>query len=151
MLDELDCKILEHLSSNGRATWADLAHVLGLSAPSTAERVKRLEEKGFIIGYRAILNHKLLGYSITAFISVSLSHPKYIADFLKAIEAMIEAEECHHLAGDDDYVLKVRCKDTEHLDKFLNENLKILPGISRTRTTIVLSSSKEKNVCRAPC
>lgn len=146
MLDDLDDKILKHLSSNGRATWADLAHLLGLSAPSTAERVKRLEEKGFIVGYSAILDHRLLGYSITAFIAVSLSHPKYMADFLKAIEKMGEAEECHHVAGDDDYILKVRCKDTEHLDKFLNEKLKILPGITRTRTTIALSSSKERSI-----
>lgn len=146
MLDDLDYKILEHLSLNGRATWADLAPILGLSAPSAAERVKRLEEKGVIIGYGAILNYKLLGYSITAFIAVSLSHPKYMVGFLKAIEEMVEAEECHHVAGDDDYILKVRCKDTEHLDKFLNENLKILPGISRTRTTIVLSSSKESSI-----
>lgn len=146
MLDDLDYMILKHLFSNGRATWADLAHILGLSAPSTAERVKRLEEKGFIVGYSAILNHRLIGYTITAFIAVSLSHPKYMADFLNGIEEMIEAEECHHVAGDYDYVLKVRCKDTEHLDKFLNENLKILPGISRTRTTIVLSSSKESSI-----
>jgi Lrp/AsnC family leucine-responsive transcriptional regulator len=146
MLDSLDYKILEHLSSNGRATWADLAHILGLSAPSTAERVKRLEEKRVIVGYSAILNHRSLGYSITAFIAVSLSHPKYMAGFLKSIEEMVEAEECHHVAGDDDYVLKVRCKDTKHLDNFLNENLKILPGILRTRTTIVLSSSKEFSI-----
>lgn len=146
MLDDLDYKILKHLSSSGRTTWAELAHILGLSAPSTAERVKRLEEKGFIIGYSAILNHKLLGYSLSAFIAVSLSHPKYMAGFLKAIEEMVEAEECHHVAGDDDYLLKVRCKDTEHLDKLLIEKLKILPGISRTRTTIVLSSSKESSI-----
>lgn len=146
MLDDLDYKILEHLSSNGRATWAELAQILGLSAPSTAERVKRLEEKGIIVGYGAALNYRSLGYSITAFIAVSLSHPKYRAGFLKAIEEMMEAEECHHVAGDDDYVLKVRCKDTDHLDKFLNENLKVLAGISRTRTTIVLSSSKESSI-----
>lgn len=146
MLDDLDYKILEHLSFNGRATWADLAHILRLSAPSTAERVKRLEEKGVIVGYGTILNYRSLGYSITAFIAVSLSHPKHMVGFLKAIEEMMEVEECHHVAGDDDYILKVRCKNTEHLDKFLNENLKILPGISRTRTTIVLSSSKESSI-----
>lgn len=146
MIDDLDYKILENLSSKGRTTWADLAHLLGLSAPSTAERVKRLEEKGVIVGYRATLNYRSLGYSVTAFISVSLSHPKYISGFLKAIEKIGEVEECHHVAGDEDYLLKVRCKDTEHLDKFLSENLKMLPGISRTKTTIVLSSSKESSL-----
>lgn len=62
------------------------------------------------------------------------------------MEELAEVEECHHVAGDDDYILKVRCKHTEHLDKFLNEKLKTIPGISRTRTTIVLSSTKEDSI-----
>ena len=146
MIDSLDYKILEHLVVNGRATWAELANILGLSAPSTAERVKRLEEKEVILGYSANLNYKLLSYSVTAFISLSLAHPKHMSGFLKAIEEITEIVECHHVAGEDDYLLKVRCKDTESLDKFLNEKLKVLPGISRTRTTIALSSSKESAI-----
>ena len=146
MLDALDLKILDYLLINGRASWAELANILGLSAPSTAERVKRMEEKGVILGYRVNLNYRLLNYSVTAFISLSLSHPKHISEFLKAIDGMAEIEECHHVAGEDDYLIKVRCKDTEFLDKFLNEKLKILPGISKTRTTIALSSSKESPI-----
>lgn len=146
MIDTLDLKIIAHLLVNGRTTWAELANILGLSAPSTAERVKKLEEKGVIIGYRVNVNYKLLGYSLTAFISLSLSHPKHISDFLIVVNEMTEIEECHHIAGEDDYLLKVRCRDTEELDKFLNQKLKILPGISRTRTTIVLSSSKESPI-----
>lgn len=146
MLDSLDFKILEHLLVNGRASWAELANILGLSAPSTAERVKKLEERGVIRGYQVNLNYKLLDYSVTAFISISLSHPKHMSGFLKAIDDFAEVEECHHVAGEDDYLLKIRCKDMESLDKFLNEKLKILPGISRTRTTIALSSSKESPI-----
>jgi Lrp/AsnC family transcriptional regulator, leucine-responsive regulatory protein len=146
MLDSLDFKILEHLLVNGRASWAELANILGLSAPSTAERVKKLEERGVILGYRVNLNYKSLDYSVTAFISLSLSHPKHISGFLKSVDDLSEVEECHHVAGEDDYLLKVRCKNTESLDKFLNEKLKILPGISRTRTTIALSSSKESPI-----
>lgn len=146
MLDSLDLKILEHLLTNARTTWAELATILGLSPPSTAERVKRLEEKGVILGYSANLNYKLLNYSVTAFISLSLSHPKHISGFLKAVDGMAEIEECHHVAGEDDYLLKVRCWDTDSLNKFLNEKLKILPGISRTRTTIALSSLKESPI-----
>lgn len=145
-MDALDLKIIEHLLISGRVTWAELANILGLSAPSTAERVKKLEEKGVITGYKVNLNYKLLGYSLVAFISLSLSHPKHMADFLNAVNKMNEVEECHHIAGEDDYLLKIRCKDTEELDEFLNEKLKILPGISRTRTTIVLSSSKEGSI-----
>lgn len=146
MLDSLDYKIIEHLTLNARMTWSELANILGLSPPSTAERVKRLEEKGLITGYSANINYKALGYSVTAFISISLSHPKHIKEFLASIEDMCEVEECHHIAGDDDYLLKVRCKNIDLLDKFLNEKLKILPGILKTRTTIVLSSPKESTI-----
>lgn len=143
MLDSLDYKAIEQLAINGRITWAELANVLELSPPSTAERIKRLEEKGFIEGYSARLNYKALGYSITAFVSLSLTHPKHQTGFIKAIHKLKEVEECHHIAGDDDYLLKVRCKSTEHLDQFLNEKLKMLSGVLKTRTTIVLSTSKE--------
>jgi len=145
-MDSLDYKALEQLVLNGRMTWAELANILGLSPPSTAERIKRLEEKGFINGYRANLNYKALGYSLTAFIALTLSHPKYQSGFIKAIHEMEEIEECHHIAGEDDYLLKVRCKNTDYLDKFLNEKLKILSGILRTRTTIVLSTPKESSI-----
>ncbi len=148
MLDDLDYKILKHLASSGRATWSDLAAILGLSAPSTAERVKRLEERGVIMGYGAHLNHKSLGLSVTAFIALSLSHPKHIPRFLKAIHEMDEVHECHHVAGDDDYLLKVRCQDTESLDILLNAKLKTITGVARTKTTIVLSSAKESAINR---
>ncbi len=143
MLDTLDYKVIELLSLNGRMTWAELASALGLSAPSTAERVKRLEEKGVITGYSLRLNYPLLGYAVTAFVAVTLAHPKYIAGFTEAVDDLSEIEECHHVAGDDDYLLKVRCKTTKHLDDFLNTKLKLIKGISRTRTTIALSSTKE--------
>lgn len=143
MLDALDYKILEQLLANARITWSDLANILKLSAPSTAERVKRLEEKGYIKGYSAQINYKALGLSITAFVALSLSHPKYQSSFLKEIEKLAEIEECHHIAGDDDYLLKVRCSDTDHLDKFLNTKLKTIKGILKSRTTIVLSTNKE--------
>lgn len=143
MLDSLDYKLLQALSLNGRMTWSELAGILQLSSPSTAERVKRLEEKGIISGYTAILNYQELGYGVTAFISVSLEHPKHIAEFIKTVHQLPEIVECHHVAGEDDYLLKVRCRSNKHLDEFLNSKLKVLKGVHRTRTTIALSSPKE--------
>jgi Lrp/AsnC family leucine-responsive transcriptional regulator len=124
-------------------TWSELASVLHLSAPSTAERVKRLEEKGYIKGYTAQLNYPALGFGLTAFIAVTFSHPRYRVPFLKAVNNLPEASECHHIAGEDDYLLKVRCQNTQHLDELLNKKLKSLPGIARTKTTIALSTLKE--------
>lgn len=143
MLDSLDFKILEQLSANGRITWAELANKLHLSGPSIAERVKKLEEKKVITGYSAKLDYLALGYALTAFVAVDLIHPKHIKNFLSQVKASPEVEECHHIAGEDDYLLKVRCKSTQHLDGFLNGKLKLIKGVSRTRTTIVLSSTKE--------
>lgn len=143
MLDSLDLKILSHLVRQARMTWSELASLLKLSAPSTAERVKRLEEKGIIKGYSARLDYAALGYFITSFVAVTLGHPKHRPVFLKRIEEASEIEECHHIAGEDDYLLKVRCRTTKHLDAFLNETLKTIPGVVRTRTTIVLASPKE--------
>lgn len=143
MLDDLDYEILDRLTVNARITWAELASKLNLSAPSIADRVRKLEEKGVIIGYSAKLDYHSLGYTVTAFIAVDLLHPKYIENFLNVINAIPEVEECHHIAGEDDYLLKIRCKTTQHLDAFLTGRLKVIKGISRTRTTIVLSSTKE--------
>lgn len=143
MLDTLDYKIIEQLAVRGRLTWAELANKLNLSAPSIADRVKKLEERGLIIGYSAKLDYQALGYTVTAFVAVILSHPKYIENFISRINEISEVEECHHTAGEDDYLLKIRCKNTQQLDAFLNNKLKLIKGVSRTRTTIVLSSTKE--------
>jgi Lrp/AsnC family transcriptional regulator, leucine-responsive regulatory protein len=143
-MDSLDFKIIDELSRNGRVTWSELAQLLGLSSPAIADRVKRLEEKGIIRGYTAKLNEVELGYMVTAFIAVSLEHPKYIAGFTKAIQHLSEIEECHHVAGEDDYFLKVKCRTNQHLDEFLNGKLKVIAGVSRTRTTIALSTVKDK-------
>lgn len=143
MLDSLDYKILNRLVRRARITWSELAGLLKLSGPSTAERVKRLEEKGIIKGYCARLDYASLGFHITAFIAVTLGHPKHRTAFLKGVDEASEVEECHHIAGEDDFLLKVRCKTTQHLDNLLNETLKTIPGVVRTRTTIVLASPKE--------
>jgi Lrp/AsnC family leucine-responsive transcriptional regulator len=143
MQDEIDLKILTLLFKNGRMTWSELAGYLALSSPSTAERVHRLEEKGIIKGYHAAINLRLLGYHLLSFVAVCLTHPKYRQSFVTSINQYAEVEECHHIAGEDDYLLKVRCFNTEHLDDFLNNRLKQIPGISRTRTTVALSTVKE--------
>jgi Lrp/AsnC family leucine-responsive transcriptional regulator len=145
MQDIQDQKILEILISQGRITWAELGNLLGLSAPASADRVRRMEEKGIIKGYTALINHKSLGYSLMAFVTLSLSHPKHKQRLLDFVKEYPEVQECYHTLGCDDYLMKIRCHHTEHLDLFLNENLKILPGVSNVKTTIILASVKEPN------
>lgn len=142
-LDTLDSKILQHLLQQGRITWADLAARLGLSAPAAADRVRRLEERGIVQGYMARLDPTRLGYDITAFIAVTLEHPRDREPFLAQVKALAEIQECHHVTGDDDYLLKVRCRGTAGLEVLITESLKSLPGVLRTRTTLALSTVKE--------
>jgi Lrp/AsnC family transcriptional regulator, leucine-responsive regulatory protein len=142
-LKSLDRKALKLLMRNGRATWAELGQFLGLSAPSAAERVRKLEQRGVIRGYAALIDPASVGRPLTAYISVSLASHRNRAAFLRAIAKMEQVAECHHVAGDDDYLLKVRCRGTDDLDHLLAKELKEKLGVARTRTTIVLSTAKE--------
>jgi Lrp/AsnC family leucine-responsive transcriptional regulator len=144
-LDDLDRKALSAVLANARISWADLAQHLGLSAPAAADRIRRLEERGVIRGYTARLDAESLGLSLTAFVAVTLDKPAHRGPFLKRVEKMPEIAECHHIAGDDDYLLKVHCGGTRDLDRLLSEELKALPGVVRTRTTIVLSTPKDSS------
>ncbi|HYL34827.1 MAG TPA: Lrp/AsnC family transcriptional regulator [Bryobacteraceae bacterium] len=139
----LDSKVLRLLMRQGRVSWTDLAHHLGLSAPAAAERVHRLEQRGIIRGYAALVDAEAAGYPLTAFVSVVLDRPDRRSAFLRRVATLPEIAECHHVAGDEDYLLKVRCRSTSDLDRFLMEALKSTPGVMRTRTTIVLSTAKE--------
>ena len=142
-LKPLDVKALKLLMRNGRATWAELGHLLGLSAPSAADRVRKLERRGVIRGYAALVDPASAGHPLTAYVSVSLASHRDRAAFLRAISKMENVAECHHVAGDDDYLLKVRCRGTQDLDHLLAKELKDKLRVARTRTTIVLSTAKE--------
>jgi Lrp/AsnC family leucine-responsive transcriptional regulator len=139
----LDSKILENLMGNGRMTFAELAGVLGLSAPAAAERVRRLEERGVIKGYAALVDPEQVGCGVTAFVSVALERPEHRDPFARMVTAKTEIQECHHVAGDFDFLLKMRCGTLRDLERLVGEVIKGLPGVVRTRTTIALSALKE--------
>ncbi|MFE4104998.1 Lrp/AsnC family transcriptional regulator [Almyronema epifaneia S1] len=149
-LSPLDLKAIACLMARARITWAELASVLGLSAPATADRVRKLEEQGVIQGYHAYINPQTLGYHLTAFIAVTLSHPQHRATFLQKVAALSEIQECHHITGEDDYWLKVRCRNTQDLEHLISDELKSLEGVQKTRTTIVLSTLKESPLLPMP-
>jgi Lrp/AsnC family leucine-responsive transcriptional regulator len=142
-MDSLDRKAVAFLIKNGRASWADLGQHLGLSAPSAADRVRKLEQSGVIRGYTPLLDAESLGYPLVAFVFVTLGSHRNRSAFLRAIEKLEEIAECHHVAGDDDYLLKVRCRGTKDLDRLLASELKDRIGVAGTRTVVVLSTAKE--------
>jgi Lrp/AsnC family transcriptional regulator, leucine-responsive regulatory protein len=139
----MDRKAIARLQTDGRESWTRLAQLLGVTGPAAAERVRRLEERGVIRGYAALLDPKSVGARLTAFVAVTLEHPKHRRAFLERVDALPEVQECHHVAGDDDYLLKVRCRGPRDLDRVISDELKSVPEIGRTRTTIVLSTTKE--------
>jgi len=143
MLDAIDVAVLQALADRGRITWSELGGIVGLSPPAAAERVHKLELRGVIRGYSTLLDPRAVGCTLTAFIAVSLERPRYRAAFLKLVSQIPQIQECHHVAGDCDYLLKVRCRDTHELETLISDVLKSLTGVSQTRTTVVLSTVKE--------
>lgn len=146
MIDSNDSKAIARLMANARATWAELGALLGLSAPAAADRVRRLEERGVIRGYAALVDPDAIGCGLAAMVAITLERPEHRGPFLAKVAATPEILECHHTAGDEDYLLKIRCTGTRSLEKLISDELKALPGIVRTRTTVILSTVKETPV-----
>ncbi|MBK8257288.1 MAG: Lrp/AsnC family transcriptional regulator [Polyangiaceae bacterium] len=142
-MDAIDHRIVQLLQIDGRATQLELAREVGLSQPAVAERIRKLEEGGVIKGYTARINAAELGKDITAFIGVKIEHPKHFEGFAKRVLAINDVLECHRVAGEDSYMLKVKTENTRALDELLVETLRTIPGVTQTQTIIVLASIKE--------
>lgn len=145
-IDELDQNILTALMVDGRVKWSALAERFGVSAPAIADRVRRLEKAGILVGYTARIDAESLGFGLTAFVVVTLEHPRHRQGFVDFVEANERVQSCHHTVGDGDYLLRVCCRSTAELEQFLSEELKALPGVQQTRTTISLRAIKDTAV-----
>jgi Lrp/AsnC family leucine-responsive transcriptional regulator len=117
--------------------------VLNLSGPSTADRVKKLEEAGTITSYAAIVNPEAVGCSLLAFVAVVLEHPRDRSGFIDFVRDTASVQECHHVTGEYDYLLKIRCQNTAELERLISNDLKDSGGIAKTQTIIALSTVKE--------
>jgi Lrp/AsnC family leucine-responsive transcriptional regulator len=121
---------------------SDIAQEVDLSSPAVMERVKKLESSGVIKGYQAVLDAKKVGKDVTAFIGVSVGHQRNIDDFSSYMMRQQDVLECHHVTGEESFILKVRIENTESLEKLLAET-RSLEGVTRTVTKVVLSTAKE--------
>jgi len=142
-MDTIDYKLIDLLQEDARMTQSDLASAVGLSQPAVAERMRKLEQEGIILGYVARIDGRSLGKDIIAFIGVTVEHPKYNSAFGKKILEIPDVLECHKVTGEDSYLLKVVTENTQSLDRLISDQLRTLPGVQRTQTTIVMSSVKE--------
>ena len=148
MLDDRDLAIIACLQDDARATYADVAARVGLSASSVHERVRKLEASRTIRGYRAIVDPEAIGLMVTALIAVTPLDPQQPDDLPERLADFPEVEDCLSVAGEANYVLKVRTRSTSDLEE-LNRRLREKAGVA-TRTTIVLSIPYEGRPVR-PC
>ncbi len=145
-LDNLDRKILDVLADDGRITVTDLAKRVGLSKTPCQLRMRKLEEKGYIRGYGAVLDPEKLGEGHIAFVQVSLSDTRSDAlnAFNEAVRHIREIEQCHMIASNFDYLLKIRTRDMSNYRKVLGEKISALPHVSHTSTFVVMESVKDR-------
>ena len=144
-LDLTSRRILQLLTRDGRASYQAIADEVGLSRPAVMERVKRLEEAGFVRGYTAVLDRRRIGFPVTAFVAVRYTTSNGDLDDpgLSGLAHNPNVLECHHVAGEDCYMLKVAAPSIDSLGEILRQLREPGRPVS-TRTTIVLSTLFEK-------
>lgn len=144
-LDRFDRAILQTLAQDGRISVTELAARIGLSKSPTQTRLRRLEAEGVILGYRALLNPIRLGLDHVAFVEVRLSDTREAAltAFNKAVSTVAEIEQAHMIAGNFDYLLKVRTGDMHQYRQVLGEVISALPHVAATSTYVAMEAVKE--------
>lgn len=144
-LDKFDLAIIRQLQRNSRMTVTELAAQVGLSKTPCKVRMERLEKQGYILGYSLLVDRAKLGESYVAFVQVTLSDTKTKAlqAFNDAVRQVPEVEQCHMMAANFDYLIKVRTKDMESYRKFLGETLSSLPYLLQSSTFVVMENVKD--------
>jgi len=143
-MDNMDSNIVEILKENSRVSASEISRKVGLSVPAVSERIKKLEEQGVIQKYTIKLNEQILGYNIKAFIMVRLQDVDALPDFKAQMLTFPNILECHHIAGEFDYLMKTVVASTDDLEDFITNKLKRIEGLSNCRTHLVFSTLKEE-------
>lgn len=144
-VDATDRALIAALRANARATFAELARVVGLSAPAVHERVRRLETAGIVTGYHAAVAPSALGLGVSALVGIHQSDDVEQDDLAARLAEVPVIEDCWFVAGEEAFVVKVRVPDVDALEHTLGV-LRRIPGVARTRTTVVLSTRWEGRV-----
>lgn len=141
--DQTDLEILEALQRNGHLSHAEIGRLVGLAVSSVNERIRKLVQRGIIAGWSARLDPASIGLDLLAFVYVLIDKPENSPAFLEVVAQTPEVQECHHIASDWNFLLKVRVRNTAGFEALLTNRLKVVPGVVRTHTIIALSSHKE--------
>jgi Lrp/AsnC family transcriptional regulator for asnA, asnC and gidA len=145
-IDQLDQIILSALIKNARRPFLEIAREHNISGAAVHQRVKKMEEAGIITGARLLVKPTTLGLGVCAFVGVHLDNPRHYPDTVEAIKNIPEIVECHFVTGDYTLLLKLFCRDHEHLMNVLLNTLQNLPNITKTETLISLNQIFERQV-----
>lgn len=144
-LDRLDRSILNELQKNGRISNVELAKAIGLSPTPCLERVRRLEQQGYITGYHADVAPDKVGAAMLVFVEITLTKTSVdiFEEFSTAVKNLDDIQECHLVSGNFDYLLKARVADMSSYRRLLGDVLLQLPGVSESRTYVVMEEVKQ--------
>ncbi|MEX2615653.1 MAG: Lrp/AsnC family transcriptional regulator [Alphaproteobacteria bacterium] len=145
-LDRIDRRILRDLQENGRMTNVELARRAGISAPPCLRRVRALEEAGYIHGYHADLDPEMLGFGVIVFAQVGLTRQSEadLVAFERLVACWPEVRECHMLAGETDFLLKIVAHDWDSYNRFLTAKLTAAPNVSQVKSALAIRRSKQE-------
>jgi Lrp/AsnC family leucine-responsive transcriptional regulator len=141
-VDDTDRELLRALLVDARTSWADLARQVGLSAPAVQERVRKLEREGTVRGSSVRLDPALVGLGVSALVGLQQREGVDADEIMRSLAEVPEIEDCWFVAGDETFLVKVRVRDLADLDRTLRV-LRHVPGVTRTRTTVVLDTPFE--------
>ena len=146
-IDDIDAKILDLLQADGRLKRNQIAEEVGLSLPSVSDRMRKLEERGIITGYHAVLDRKRIQMDITAFIRVMVDRSRYFTEFVDRAMELEEVQEVHSITGEGSHIIRVCTRNTASLERLLSK-IQAWPGVHGTSTSIVLTSFKDTRSLR---
>lgn len=141
-IDETDVRMLQMLQERGRIKRNEMAEDVSLSVPSVSDRMKKLEDRGVVTGYHAVVNPRRVGYDISAFIRVMVDGSKHYKTFVDRACKLDQVQEVHSITGDGSHILRVLIRNTSGLENLLS-TIQSWPGVHGTSTSIVLSSYKD--------
>jgi Lrp/AsnC family transcriptional regulator, regulator for asnA, asnC and gidA len=145
-IDGIDKEILRDLMTDARKPILQIANKIGISGAAIHQRLRKLEEANVISGSRLIVNTKVLGYNTMAFVGVYLDKASSNSEAVKELKKIPEVLECHYTTGNWSILIKIICRDNEHLMNLLNKKIQPINGVSRTETFISLEQQIERQI-----
>lgn len=145
-LDDIDCRILKFLVENARMPYLEIARECGISGAAIHQRVKKLEEAGVILGSNMVVDPKKLGLDVCAFVNLRIQDPMMTLSIAEKLKQIPEIVECHFITGTYAVMIKLFCRDNDHLMKAIFDGILRIPGVTSTQTYISLVESFRREI-----